>query len=317
MARIHELRLIARIAQMYYVEELKQAEIAKRLSISQTSISRYLKKAHAEEIVRISINAPRGTYPDLEARLRERYGLGEVVVAECGEDRDEQILTSIGEAAAHYLVTTLEGDAVVGISSWSETLLRMVDCISPAEAPAAKYVVQILGGMGNPGVQAHATSLTTRLANLTRATPLLLSTQGVAASLAAKRALLSGPFVRATVAQYANVTTALVGIGAVEPSKLLADSGNVFTTGELAKLAELGAVGDICLHFFGADGRAIASPFDGRVIGIELPALMRVKRVIGVAGGGRKVEAIRGAMTGSLIDVLITDRFTAEKLLLP
>ena len=43
--------------------------------------------------------------------------------------------------------------------------------------------------------------------------------------------------------------------------------------------------------------------------------LKRVKRSVGVAGGKRKYEAIRGAIVGGWINVLVTDRYTAEELL--
>jgi hypothetical protein len=43
--------------------------------------------------------------------------------------------------------------------------------------------------------------------------------------------------------------------------------------------------------------------------------LGRVDRAIAVAGGPRKRAAIRAALAGGLIKGLITDRFTAEKLL--
>ncbi len=190
----------------------------------------------------------------------------------------------------------------------------MVDNIRPLKRVAADSVVQILGGMGNPAVQAHATTLTGRLARLTHATARLLPTQGVAGSAAARQALLGDPFVQQTMEQFARITVALVGVGAVEPSKLLADSGNVFTAAELAELAGLGAVGDICLHFFDVDGRAIESSFDARVIGITPEQLRRVRRVVAVAGGRRKLRALRGAMRSGLIDVLITDNFTAHAL---
>ena len=314
MARIHELRLTARVARMYYVDGIKQSDIADRLHISQTSVSRLIRKARDEDIVRITVTVPGGTYPELEERLRGAFALSEVVVAECGEDREEQILARIGEAAAHYLETTLERGEIIGISSWSESLLRMVDNIHPLKRVVAEHVVQILGGMGNPSVQAHATNLTVRLAKLTHATPLLLSTQGVAASKRAKDVLASDPFVRDTMQQFARTTMALVGIGAVEPSKLLADSGNVFTAAELAELERLGAVGDICLHFFDERGKAIHSSLEERVLGITLEQLRKVRRVVGVAGGERKIGALLGALRGALIDVLITDRFTADKL---
>jgi DNA-binding transcriptional regulator LsrR (DeoR family) len=299
---------------MYYTEGIKQTDIAEHLHISQTTISRLLRKAREEDVVRIIVNVPGGTYPELEEQLRNTFGLSEVVVAECGEDREEEILARIGEAAAHYVETTLGDGEIVGISSWSESLLRMVDNIHPVKPPGAAEVVQILGGMGNPSVQAHATNLTVRLAKLTRATPLLLSTQGVASSAKAKDELLRDPFVRSTVKEFARLTMALVGIGAVEPSKLLADSGNVFTKAELSELGKLGAVGDICLHFFDKNGRGIHSSLEDRVIGIPLAQLRGVRRVVGVAGGGRKVDALLGALNGALVDVLITDHFTAAKL---
>jgi DNA-binding transcriptional regulator LsrR (DeoR family) len=314
MARSDELRLLAQVARMYFLDGMKQAEIAGRLLISQASISRLLARAREEGVVRISVAAPRGTFPALEAQLRQRYGLSEAVVADCAEDREEQILARIGEAAAHYLETTLQPGEVIGISSWSESLLRMVDAIHAPKRLAAESVVQILGGMGNPAVQAHATALTSRLAQLTSARALLLTTQGVAGSEAASCALRADPFVQATLGHFPNLTMALVGVGAVEPSKLLADSGNIFTPEELAELAQRGAVGDICLRFFDRCGRTVDSSFDARVIGITVEALRKVPRVVAVAGGARKVAALRGVLRAGVVDVMITDRFTAAAL---
>jgi DNA-binding transcriptional regulator LsrR (DeoR family) len=111
------------------------------------------------------------------------------------------------------------------------------------------------------------------------------------------------------------VTLALVGIGTVEPSKLLASSGNIFSPAELDLLREQGAVGDVCLRFFDASGAPVITTLNERVIGMELEQLRQVKRAVGIAGGQRKVEAIRGAALGGWVNVLITDRFTAEKLL--
>jgi DNA-binding transcriptional regulator LsrR (DeoR family) len=51
------------------------------------------------------------------------------------------------------------------------------------------------------------------------------------------------------------------------------------------------------------------------VIGIELEALKSAKRVVGVAGGARKEEAIRATLRGRLVNVLITDKASAENLL--
>lgn len=315
MSRIYELRLITRVAQLYHGDGMKQAEISALLHISQATISRLLKRAEQEGIVRITITPPRGTFPDLEAGLRERFALTEAIVAECYEDREETILGAIGDAAGHYFETTVSDGEVIGISSWSASLLRMVDAIHPLKRARAERVVQILGGIGNPAVQSHATQLTTRLATLTSAEPMLLPAQGVAGSAAARLVMVGDGYVRGTMNQFRRVTMALIGIGALQPSVMLANSGNTFDSEELHDLEARGAVGDVCLRFFDEKGEAVGGPLDERVIGMTIDELRAVPRVVGVAGGERKVRAIRAALLGRLVDVLITDKFTAEKLL--
>jgi DNA-binding transcriptional regulator LsrR (DeoR family) len=114
--------------------------------------------------------------------------------------------------------------------------------------------------------------------------------------------------------QLDRVNVALVGIGALEPSRLLAASGNVFAPRELDKLRRQGAVGDVCLRFFDAEGEPVRSDLDDRVIGVTLPQLRKARRTIGIAGARRKYEAILGALRGRWVNVLITDRLTAERL---
>ncbi|QDC09342.1 sugar-binding transcriptional regulator [Oceanicola sp. D3] len=314
MARLHELRMIARVAQMYHVEGQRQAAIAKHLRISQATVSRMLKKAQEEEIVRTTVVSPSGTYAELETGLRQQFNLAEAIVVECTEDRDAAIMARIGEAAAHFVEATLQTDEIIGVSSWSETILRMVENIHPMKSGKARYVVQTLGGMGNPTVQMHANQLTTRLAKLTGAEAHVLSAPGVAQSREAKLVLLGDPYVRETMDLFARITLAIVGIGAVEPSGMLARSGNVFTSRELADVAEAGGVGDMSLRFFDAEGAFVKTPLDDRVIGLTLEELAKVDRVIALAGGQSKTEAIRGALNTGIIDLLITDKFTAERL---
>lgn len=314
MSRVNELRLIARVAQMYHAEGQRQADIAQHLRISQATVSRMLKRAKAEEIVRTTVVSPSGTYAELEASLREQFGLTEAIVVECTEDRDSAIMARIGEAAAYFFEATLRADEVIGVSSWSETILQMVQNIHPMKSGKAKHVVQMLGGMGNPNVQMHANQLVTRMAKLTGAEPHLLSAPGVAQSREAKLVLLGDTFVRETMDLFSRITLAIVGIGAVEPSGMLARSGNVFSSRELKDLTESGTVGDMSLRFFDAEGNGVKSPLDDRVIGMTLEELEKVDRVIAMAGGKAKTEAIRGALKTGIVDLLITDKFTAQRL---
>ena len=314
MSRLNELRMIARVAQMYHVDNQRQAYIAQHLRISQATVSRMLKRAQEEEIVRTTVVAPSGTYADLEAGLRRKYGLSEAIVVECSEDRDRAIMARIGEAAAHFIEATLQTDEVIGVSSWSETILKMVDNIHPMKSGKAKSVVQTLGGMGDPTVQIHATQLTTRLAKLTGAEAHLLSAPGVAQSREAKLVLLGDTYVRETMELFEKVTLSIVGIGAIAPSDMLARSGNVFAARELAAVKDAGGVGDIGLRFFDAEGHPVRTPLDERVIGMTLDELSKTDRVIALAGGQSKTRAIHGALKTNVIDLLVTDKFTAGRL---
>lgn len=315
MSRLNELRLIARVAQMYHVESQRQADIAKHLRISQATVSRMLKRAQEEEIVRTTVVSPSGTYAELETGLRARYGIAEAIVVECSEDRDGAIMARIGEAAAHFLEATLQPNEVIGVSSWSETILKMVDNIHPMKSGKAKHIVQTLGGMGDPTVQIHANQLTTRLAKLTGGEAHVLSAPGVAQSREAKLVLLSDTYVRETMDLFSKVTLAIVGIGAMEPSSMLARSGNVFSSREIDEVTDAGGVGDISLRFFDADGQPVKTPMDDRVIGMTLEELSKIDRVIALAGGQSKTSAIQGALRTGAIDFLFTDKFTAERLL--
>lgn len=314
MSRVNELRLIARIAQMYHVEGERQADIAKHLRISQATVSRMLKRAQEEEIVRTTVVAPSGTYASLEAAMRDAFDIDEAIVIECSEDSSGPIMARVGEAAAHFLETTLQADEIIGVSSWSETILKMVDNIHPMKNGRAKAVVQTLGGIGDPTVQSHANQLTTRLAKLTGAEAHLLSAPGVAQSREAKLILLGDTYVRETIDRFQQITLGIVGIGAMEPSNMLARSGNVFSSRELAAIKDAGGVGDMSLRFFDSEGRFVKTPLDDRVIGMTLEELERVDRVIALAGGSSKTEAILGALRTGVIDILITDKFTAARL---
>jgi len=308
------LRLMAKVARLYHEQGLRQTEIADRLDLSQARVSRLLKQAERQGIVRTTVSLPHGFYPELEEALQAGYGLREAVVADCDADDDAEALRAIGAAAAAYLETTVMPGEVLGISSWSETLLTMLDNMHPQARPTAEAVVQILGGSGNPAAEGHATRLTGRLAQLVGGEARLLPAPGVVGSPESRRALLEDPFVAAAMRWMDDITLAIVGIGALTPSKLLAASGNVFTPAELEQLDELGAVGDICLRFYDADGVPVASPLDERVIGLDLERLKRTRRTVAAAGGPSKSTAILGALRGRLVNVLITDRFTAERL---
>ena len=315
MARNDEVRLMTKVARMYYSQSIRQAEITERLNIHQSTVSRLLKKAQQAGIVKISVTVPNGIHADLEEALESRFDLKEAIVVDSVNNNEDQIARDLGAAAAYFLEQAIKPGEVIGISSWSAALLEMINAMHPSKGSAESKVVQILGGLGNPTAQTHATHLTQRLASLIGGSAILLPAPGITTSPEAKRVLMKESYVREAAELFDHVDMVLVGIGAVEPSKLLASSGNVFSAQEQAQLQKQGAVGDICLQFFDAAGTPVKTPLSERVIGITLPQIKKARRVIALAGGKRKTNAILSALVGRWVNVLITDRYTAKAIL--
>jgi DNA-binding transcriptional regulator LsrR (DeoR family) len=315
MAKVDEMRLIVRIARMYYEWDMRQDDIAEQLGLSQSTVSRLLKRSKEEGIIRISVATVPGVHAELEEKLIKKFGLRDAIVVDVMDEHDERLIhKELGAAAAFYLETAIRQREVIGISSWSSTLLHMVDAMHPIPRKQGIKVVQILGGVGNPAAEVHASRLTHRLADLVNGEPVFLPAPGVVGSEAALRVLLEDEYIQQTLCLFEKVTTALVGIGAVEPSKLLADSGNVFSPQELSLLRQNGAVGDVLLRFFDAHGQPVDTVLNKRVLSMSLEQLRRVNRAIGIAGGQRKYPAILGALRGGWINILVTDERTAARL---
>lgn len=310
-----QLRLLTKVARMYHERGIRQADIADALHISQAKVSRLLKRAAALGIVRTTVMVTPGVHAALEERLEERYGLLEAVVVDVERDDDERaVIGAIGAAAASYLEATLSGGDRIGTSSWSQTLLALVDRMRPFTTRGATEVVQLLGGIGVPEVQNQAQRLVGEFARMLGAEPVYVQAPGVVADRAIRDALLKDSALTEVTRRWRELTMAIVGIGSIEPSDLLAESGNAFEPDDRSRLLAAGAVGDICHHVFTADGTSVTGQLADRTIHIPVEDFRAIPRRIGIAGGRRKHEPILGALNGGWVNVLITDLRTAEAL---
>jgi len=314
MPKIDELRLIARVARMYYEWDMRQSEIAKQLDLSQATVSRLLGRSKEEGIIRISVHLPQGVYTEMEETLVKKFGLRDAIVVDSLDDNEKLIQRDLGTAAAYYLESSVRPNEIIGISSWSATLVALVDALHPLPRKPGIKVVQVLGGVGNPSVETYATHLTSSLARLVNGEAVYLPVSGVLATEAARDILVADEVAQTAIKLFDHVTTALVGIGSIEPSPLLAQSGNIFGPQELELLRQADAVGDILLRFFDAAGNLVETGLEKRVISMSLEQLSKAGRAIGIAGGSRKYAAILGALRGHWINILITDHFTARRL---
>lgn len=308
-----ENRLLSKVSSMYYEQKYNQQEIANRLHLSRPKVSRLLKQAREIGIVQISVLSPNNSFVELENALEDTYHLKEALIVDSEEEISDKIIKKqIGSAAADYLHRTISEGETIGVT-WGTTLQAMVDAM-PSKQVDNTHVVQALGGVGPPEAKAHATDISRRLSQLLKSKLTLLPAPGIVDSKEAKQVLLADRKVKGALDLFSTIDTLYVGIGALKTNPVLDRDHEELPPKLYEKITHSNAVGDIALRFFDKNGKEIDSPLKDLVIGISIEELKKIKTVVGIAGGSQKVDVIHGALKNNLIDVLITDQQTAQKL---
>lgn len=309
-----DYRLLLKVSKLYYEKGFTQLEISDRLHLSRPKVSRLLQQAEDVGIVKINIIPQPGVYADLEGALEAKFGLKEAVVVGVSEPNSQiEVSQEVGAAAAEYFSRATNDPCIIGIS-WGTTLRAMVDAVLSIDCHQS-HVVQLTGGLGVPESEAHATYILQRLVAQTESKLSVLPVPGIVDSAEVKKVFLSDSHVREVFRLFQKITVAYVGIGAPTSDSVVMRDGSIISQRELNLLKSKGAVGDLCLRFFDKYGQAVISEVDDRVMGISLEELKKIDRVVGVTGGPKKTDAIRGALKGKLINVLVTDHMSAKRVL--
>lgn len=306
----HE-RLLAKIANMHYIEDRSQTEIASLLGLSKSKVCRMLSEARSSGVVRIYINGAYSWCPALESALERKYGLREACIVEVASE--QAVSRTLGGAGAQLVKRLISPRDILGIS-WGRTLLSLVSDFHPSTI-SGPQVVQVAGCLNMGGEDMQALELLRRLGECFGTQPLALFCPSIVVSPQVKRGLLEDPKISGVFEAAKRCTIMLAGIGEIGETATLFQQGYVDPEWRSA-LAESGAVGDLCLNFYNADGEACCPSFqDVTMTAVTLEDLRKIPSVVAVAGGRSKVDAIRGALKSGVLNILVTDKNTAEALL--
>lgn len=308
-------------ARLYYEDDRTQAEVARVLKTSRPTVSRLLQQARDEGIVQIRIADPSATSGALADELIAAFDLADATVVAVGDAEHALVRRRIGQAAARYLERTLHDGDLVGIG-WGRTLYEMVSALEPGRPARAGRrrrtrisVAPLLGGLGQiaPVFQVHELART--LAEAFGGTWHSFYAPALAESDEMAKRLLGSADLQQVSALWQQLNVAVVGIGNADfESGIQMLFVNYLDADTQQRLLAARAVGDICVRFFDAHGRPCPDVVRG-VVGAELGQLQRARRVVGVAGGDSKAEAILGALRGRFVNALITDEVAARRVL--
>lgn len=301
---------ILRAAWYYYVDQLTQDEVAKRLSISRATAGRLLERSRQLGVVTFTVGSSSSPAFELGRRLRDVFGLRDALVPPALETEPSEpleIARRLARGGAQYLQNMLEPGQSLALG-WGETVQATMDRL-PVEHREKVSTVTLTGGVNTyvpkgkrvrerPGQYLDAVV----------PAPIVVSTPELAVALRAE------PVVARVLERSRRADHALIGIGGVAKQATLAQQGYV-NDRDVAEFKKLGAVGDLLGFFYDAHGRVLNLPLHERRIGIGFDELRSIPNVVGLAGGMQKVDAILGALRGGYLDVLVTTENVARALL--
>ncbi|MHA7276755.1 sugar-binding transcriptional regulator [Arthrobacter sp. Hz1] len=298
--------LLARIGREYYLENRPKVDIAASYGLSRFQVARLLTEARESGIVEITVHFPSHISATDLKRIETSLNVGQVIVVDTATDeiRAREILA---KSAAKEISRQAPEGGTLGIS-WSRTLDLASRHI--VELPRCD-IVQLAGALpaaakGNP------LELIQRLGHLSGGvtwplwSPLVVEDPSTAAEL------LRQPEIAGALSKADSLDLAVVAIGAWKSgASTVWDRVNP----EVRQSAMLaGAVAECSGRLLNSKGVPVESGLDERIIAVTIKQLQQTPRVIAIAQGIARAEAVRAVALAGFVTTLIVDEPLAKAL---
>ncbi|NLW40671.1 MAG: sugar-binding transcriptional regulator [Tissierellia bacterium] len=304
-------RRLAEIAYMYYIDGMSQNEIAREYSISRSMVSTMLSEARAKGIVKIQIEDADLYCFDLQKKMEKIFGIKKVIIVPRLSKQESNLLYQLADGCIDYLNQVIEDNMTIAVS-WGRTLYQIANRIR-SKGKSNLTISPLVGGIGNEMNMYHSNVICDIMANNLGGNSLGLYAPVFVSNKEVKDVIFKDKSINKVIETSRNSDIAIVSIGNIL-SSVMREIGTL-SEEDVSKLLELGAIGDVNTFFIDRDGRVVESHLSERTIALTIDELKKIPKIIAVAGGLEKTEAIHAALKGKLMDVLITDEEVAKGIL--
>ncbi len=301
----------ARAVWLYYQEELTQGEIAQSLGVSRSTVTRLLRRAKTDGLVKISLNVSSGTF-QAERDLERAFGLVRVRIVPAINDGATQ-KRWFGHVAAELIRTMVVEGSIVSVS-WGTTMQAMADAFVGQSVVAGVQTVALIGGLHNAEFGTNTNEVARQLGQYFGASvhpllaPVYVQDEATAAALA------NDPGIRDALALARRSSLVVYSLGAMHDDATLFKLGHI-TSEQKGFLRDRRAVGDIACRWIDRDGGVVELPSSINPIGISLDDVRRIPQRLAVGGGDVKQDVMLASLRGGFVTALVTDERTAARLL--
>ena len=306
------VKLIMKICNFYYFDGLTQQQISQRLGISRPHVSRMLTLAKDLGIVNITVKNPYSKEQKIEKELVDCFELLDAVVIDTYNLPPVNSIKIVAAGVNALLKRFLKDGDIIGISA-GNTMNIVSENIEFIDRNNLT-VVPLIGGMGPDGATWQANRIARNLAEHLRCSYYQLNAPAFVSSKKTHDVFMSEPEIENVCNLGLKSTIALTGIGTLKEYATIIHSG-LLKDSDIEELRSKKAVSSVCNSFLDVDGNCIEFSGNDRMIGATITQLHGIPKIIAVALGVDKVEAIKAVLAGNWIDYLVTNLETAKAIL--
>ncbi len=309
-----DISLMVKVAQMYYNDGMKQEEIAGHLSISRSLISLILTEAKEVGIVEINVRNPLTNNDDLSQKYKELFQLSDCVIIPTAVQDAGTLRRLIAQRAVEVFNSEAVSSNSIGIA-WGRTCYQFVNSYKAEKELKDITIVSMIGGSNQTAEYFQVNEMARKLAEKMNGLAYFIHAPALTASIEEKELYMQSSSMQTIVEKWNDLDIVICGIGTL-PGVNESEREKYIGEYEIYKqLQRDQAVGDICARYFNIKGEFIKDDYYDRVIGVPVEGLQKAKKIICIASGLEKTQAILGALHTKVIDTFICDEQTAKAVL--
>ncbi len=303
LSREKKERLV-KVAQMYYLQDRKQSDIAKEFNVSRPFVSKMLQEARNLGLVEIKIHNPDEELGQILRKFKMQFGIVDALFVKDGKN-DVATNKKLSEMTLQYLQSLQAKHLGVG---WAHFIGSIVDYLMKSQS-IENSIESVFPLVGDASVFArnYQSSENVRIiADKLNAQPHFLHLPALPNDCTEKEILCSTNSYHNMLNNWENMDTALVNIG------------NYPSTPDFASAARYGNIlqekkvsGRFVAYFYTEQGEILSSENDF-AIQIPLEYLKKCKNVIGICSATISPKAVKGALKTKLFTHIVCSEKVAQ-----
>ena len=243
--------------------------------------------------------------PELTARVVKTTGIQKVLIVPGDSSASSLVLSEMGRSAARMLLQSLGSKDVIGVTGGS-TMAVVADVISSNARYPEVTVIPARGGLGTD-IYTQSNSIAAKISQALGAKYRLLYLPDSMGEEAMKLAL-GNEEIKKILDDIDSMSVLLFGIGRADTMA----RRRAIQEKKLNELMSQNAVAEAFGHYFDINGKDL---WEYKTVGLSLETYLKVPKVIGVAGGTEKAEAIIAVSSIRKDIALVIDEAVANRII--